>query len=74
MSSLLAKSLGFVNNSMNRVLIPTLRGPAGRLLGCHLTAMSYTGRRTGPASMTGFVARPLALLRVRAPEDRTERS
>ena len=47
MSSLLAKSLGFRNNSMNRVLIPTLRSPAGRLLGRRLTAMSYTGRRTG---------------------------
>lgn len=47
MNSLLAKSLRVVNNSMNRVLIPTLRSPAGRLLGRRLAVVSYTGRRTG---------------------------
>ena len=35
------------NRVANRVLIPLLRSPAGRLLGSRLAVVEYVGRRTG---------------------------
>ena len=42
-----AHAAAAANAAANRLLLPLLRTPAGRILGRRLAVIEYTGRRTG---------------------------
>jgi hypothetical protein len=54
-SSSVGRAVSAGNAAANRLLLPLLRSPAGRLLGRRLAVLEYTGRRTGlPRQLVAF--------------------